>query len=127
MKVLRSTNTLQHLSLKSNNINENGLTIIGESLNKNSTLKSLSLFGNNFNDDTSHLFDNIMKENMTENVSRNSDNSRCKSSDFSVRSDINPDSNSHLNSHFLTFDFSVYTVDGNYFTAEENEQLSYTS
>ena len=118
MKVLRSTNTLQHLSLKSNNINENGLTIIGESLNNNTSLKSLSLFGNNFNDVTSHLFHSIMEE----NVSKYSDNSQCKSIDSSVYSDINSHSNSHLNSHTLTFDFSVYAVDGNYFTAEENGQ-----
>ena len=56
------------MSLRSNNIKEEGLLVLGESLIQNRTLKSLALFGNGFTHNTGALFselDNLRSLNLS--------------------------------------------------------------
>ena len=60
------------MSLKNNNINEEGLLVLGEAIIKNNTLKTLSIFGNNFTHKAGELF-SVINNNRKTNLNLNLD------------------------------------------------------
>lgn len=58
-QAIRSNQSLTELTLRHNNIEQEGLVALGNALYKNSTLKELSLWGNAFDDVSCGLFHDL--------------------------------------------------------------------